>query len=373
MKDQRLEKLAEVLAEYATQIKQGDKVFISGEDASLPFIAAMAKEAIKRGAHVKYIIELPEIEEFLLKHGTKEQIGQPNFRFGEGAKSDVWISAWGSYNVQSMKNISSEALKIRRIGNNENRKIYQKRSASGELRWCGTQFPTNGDAQYAGMSLEEYEDFVYYAGFLDKENPIKEWKRMETDQEKWVSYLNGKKELHIRNKGTDLRVGIEGRTWINCCGKENFPDGEIFTSPCEDKIEGEILFSYPALINGLEFEEVKMEVKKGRIVSVKCKEEKMLDKLLSYLDTDEGSRYFGEVAIGTNYGIKKFTRNILFDEKIGGTMHMAIGAAMEEAGGKNESAIHWDMISDMTEQGDIYADGELFYSQGRFLTEVLNK
>jgi len=166
-------------------------------------------------------------------------------------------------------------------------------------------------------------------------------------------------------------VNVAGRKWINCCGDANFPDGEIFTSPVEDGINGYITFSYPAIMNGNEFYEVRLTVEKGRIVDVSCKNEEMLDTLLSYVDTDAGSRYFGEVAIGTNYGIQRHTKNILFDEKIGGSMHMAIGEAFREAGGKNESAIHWDMINDMTREGKIYADGELFYENGKFKEEIV--
>ncbi len=186
-----------------------------------------------------------------------------------------------------------------------------------------------------------------------------------------MRYLDGKKELHILSKDTDIRVNVTGRKWVNCCGQDNFPDGEIFTSPVEDGVNGVITFSYPAIINGNEFEEVRLTVEAGRITEAVCKNKEKQEILLSYIDTDEGSRRFGEVAIGTNYGITRHTKNILFDEKIGGSMHMAIGEAFREAGGKNESAIHWDMINDMTREGRIYADGELFYENGKFREEAL--
>lgn len=370
MKDLRLEKLANVLVNYSTKVKDGDLVCISGEYETLPFIIEVSKAAIKAGGNVRYFIDVPEVEEYLLKNGSINQIDKANFRFGECAKADVWISAWGSNNVQTFKNINSEKLKIRRLANMENRKIYTDRSAKGELRWCGTQFPTNGDAQYGGMSLDEFEDFVYNAGFLNYDDPLKKWHEQYVFQQKWVEYLNRKKELHIKSQGTDIKVCIDGRKWINCCGQENFPDGEIFTSPVEYKINGYITFSLPAVLNGDEFEEVFLKVENGKIVEARCKEEEKIEKLLSYIDTDNGSRFFGEVAIGTNYEIKQYTKNILFDEKIGGTIHMAIGNAMPEAGGVNESAIHWDIINEMNE-GEIFADGELFYKNGKFLNEVL--
>ena len=372
MKDERLEKLAKVLVEYATEVKASDEVCISAEDVAIPFIQAVARQATIAGGIVKYFVEIPSVDAMIVKQGNDEQIAQPNFRFGECAKSDVWISAWGSENIKTFQNADSQKLKKRRLANQENRKIYSKRMGDGSLRWCGTQFPTNADAQNAGMSLEEYEEFVYTAGFLNEENPVEKWREMERYQQKWVEYLNTKKQLHIISKNTDIVVNISGRKWINCCGKENFPDGEIFTSPVEDDINGYITFSYPSIINGHEFEEVKLVVKEGRIVQASCKNAEKQKDLLSYIDTDEGSRYFGEVAIGTNYNIQKHTKNILFDEKIGGSMHMAIGEAFQEAGGKNESAIHWDMINDMKAEGKIYADGELFYEKGQFIDDVLD-
>ncbi len=373
MKDERLEKLADVLVNYSTKVKKGDRVAISAEDAALPFIKAVARAAVKAGALVEYYIDVPDVDAELLKNGTEEQYARENIRFGACAKSDVWISAWGSENTKTMQSSEAERLKQKRLANKDNRKIYSERMGTGELRWCGTQFPTNGDAQNAGMSLEEYEDFVYTAGYLYEEDPVAKWQEMAAWQEKWASYLDGKKELHILSKDTDIFVNVAGRKWINCCGDANFPDGEIFTSPVEDGINGYITFSYPAIMNGNEFYEVRLTVEKGRIVDVSCKNEEMLDTLLSYVDTDAGSRYFGEVAIGTNYGIQRHTKNILFDEKIGGSMHMAIGEAFREAGGKNESAIHWDMINDMTREGKIYADGELFYENGKFKEEILKK
>ena len=373
MKDYRLEKLAKVLVEYSTKVKPGDNVCISGEESSLPFIKEVAKQAILAGGNVRWFVDINDIDEFLFKNGTREQIEQPNYRFGECAKADVWISAWGTDNISTLSSVDGELLKKRRLANAENRKIYNDRSASGELRWCGTQFPSNGDAQYAGMSLDEYEEFVYRAGFLDKDDPVSEWKKMSAYLQKWADYLNNVSELEIESNDTHLKLSVKGRKWINCCGNENFPDGEIFTSPVEHSINGYITFSYPALMNGNEFKNVRLDFENGKIVSAKCDDENMNAKLLTYIDTDKGSRYIGEVAFGTNYGIKRFSHNILFDEKIGGTMHMALGAGFPEAGSKNESAIHWDMINDMTECGKVTADGIVIYKNGRFKEELLCK
>ncbi len=369
MRDERLEKLANLLVNYSTQVKKNDKVSIKAEYVALPFIIEVAKAAIKNGAYVDYSVTIPEVEEAILKFGDDLQLSMPNNDYGDAVKnSDVWITAWGSINSRARSNISPLLLQKRRLANSAERKIYVDRCASGALRWCGTQFPTNAEAQEAQMSLDEYEEFVYKAGMLDKDDPIAEWKKVEANQERWVNFLDGKKTLHIISKDTDIIVGINGRKWINCCGKENFPDGEIFTSPEENNINGKISFSYPAIYSGRMVEGVKLEVKDGKIIKAQANSGE--DFLYSCLDTDAGSKYFGEVAIGTNYNIKKFTRNILFDEKIGGTIHMAIGCAMPEAGGKNISAIHWDMICDMQDGGKIFADDKLFYENGKFIDSV---
>jgi len=241
----------------------------------------------------------------------------------------------------------------------------------GSLRWCGTQFPTYADAQEASMSLNEYEDFVYGAGLLDMEDPVSEWKKISAYQDRWVKYLNTKKELHFLSEGTDIKVKVEGRKWINCDGKANFPDGEIFTSPIENGIDGYITFSFPGIYMGKEIEGIRLEIVEGKVVKATAQKGEDLLKML--IETDEGASYFGEVAIGTNYGIKKFTKNMLFDEKIGGTIHMAIGDSDPEAGGLNRSSIHWDMLCDMRNGGKIYADGELFYENGQFKEEILKK
>lgn len=371
MKDIRLERLANLLVNYSTNVQKGDKVYIRADEAASAYIVEVAKAAIKKGAFVNYVVNIPEISAYLLKNGTDEQINSPDELWGKCVREgDVWITAWGSSNTRINANIDTKKLQLRTLGNKENRQIYFDRSASGELRWCGTQFPTNAEAQEADMSLEEYEDFVYGAGLLDSDDPIAEWKRISANQQKWVDYLNTKKMIHIISKDTDIKVNVQGRKWINCDGKENFPDGEIFTSPVETDINGHITFSFPAIYNGRMVENVYLEVKDGRIV--KATASKGEEFLLSCLDIDKGSRYFGEVAIGTNYNIKRFTKNILFDEKIGGTIHMAIGASMAEAGGVNKSSIHWDMICDMRNGGKIYADDELFYKDGKFIESVLN-
>ncbi|MDT8718745.1 aminopeptidase [Clostridium sp. 19966] len=372
MKDTRLNKLAKVLVNYSTKVKPGDFVFISGDIAIEPWVVEVAKEAVRAGAHVETSMSSQNVTEAILKNATDEQLMQ------EGTinkvvmeKADVWLSAWGGTNTKSFSNISGEKFKLRAQGNKKSQEIYLKRIGDGSLRWCGTMFPTVSDAQEAAMSLEEYEDFVYGAGLVESDDPAEEWRKISEKQERWVKYLDTKKEIHFIAEGTDITAKVQGRKWINCDGKLNFPDGEIFTSPIEDSLNGYITFTYPSIYMGQEVEGIKLEVKGGKVV--KWEAEKGYELLDALIKTDEGASYFGEVAIGTNYGIKRFTKNILFDEKIGGSIHMAIGNSLDQAGGKNKSAIHWDMICDMKTNGKIYADEELFYENGYFKDEILEK
>ena len=367
MRDDRLEKLARLLVQYSTEVKPGDNVFVSGEKVTIPFIEAVAAEVVKAGGHVNCVVDLPEVNESILKFGSKPQLDHPNVGFGLCAAADVWISAWGSSNLKQFSNIDPEIMRLRRLANKDHRKIYSDRMASGELRWCGTMFPTQADAQEAEMSLREYEDFVYSAGLLHMDDPVAAWRKVESEQEKLVKFLDKKSVLRLLADNTDITVGVKGRKWINCCGKVNFPDGEVFTSPVENEVNGFISFTYPAIFGGRSVENVKLTVVDGKIVNESAS--KGLDFLTSSLNTDPGARYFGEVAIGTNYGIPKFTRNILFDEKLGGTIHMAAGDSMGDAGGVNKSSLHWDMICDM-HNGEIYADGELFYKNGKVIVDL---
>ena len=370
MRDIRLEKLARLLVNYSTEIKKGDFVYIRADEVSTPWAKAVAREAVKAGGHVEVVLTSDEISEVILKESTEEQLKEGNL-INETllAKADVWLTAWGSRNVKYASNIDPEKIKHNSIGAKEWRKLYSDRMGDGSLRWCGTQFPAFGDAQEAGMSLEEYEDFVYGAGLLDMEDPASEWERISKEQDRWIAYLNTKKTIRIVSGETDVTASVDGRKWINCDGKVNFPDGEIFTSPVEDSVEGNVYFEFPLIYAGKEIQGIRLKIEKGRIVEASA--EKGEELLSTILDTDEGARTFGELAIGTNYGIKNITKNILFDEKIGGTFHMAIGDAFPEAGGKNKSVIHWDMIGELRVEGKIYADGELFHERGQFINEVL--
>lgn len=215
------------------------------------------------------------------------------------------------------------------------------------------------------MSLDEYAEFVFSCMRLNEEDPVAFWRHFSICQKKLCNRLNGVKKMRYVGQDTDLKFRCEGRNWVNCDGKNNFPDGEVFTGPVEDSVEGTIRFTYPGIFQGEEVEDIFLRFEKGKVIEARAaKGKKLLHKLL---DTDEGARFVGEIAIGTNEHINRFTKNMLFDEKMGGTVHLAIGRGIPLSGSKNKSAIHWDMLKDMREGGKIYADGKLIYENGSFL------
>jgi aminopeptidase len=240
-----------------------------------------------------------------------------------------------------------------------------QRSAIGQLRWMASLFPTNAYAQDAEMNLSQYEDFVFGACLPDRNDPVNYWKQFSIWQQKIVDWLKGKNQVRVIGPETDLTLSIAGRTFINCDGHFNMPDGEIFTGPVENSLSGYVYFSYPAIQQGREVTGVRLWFENGKVVkSIANKNE---DYLTQTLDTDEGSRFVGEFAIGTNEGIQRFSRQILFDEKIGGSFHLALGAGYPETGSHNQSAIHWDMICDLRQGGEIWVDEVLLYKDGKFV------
>jgi aminopeptidase len=244
-----------------------------------------------------------------------------------------------------------------------------QRAAAGQLTWCGTLFPTQAHAQDAEMSLTDYEDFVYSAGHLDEDDPVAAWRAVSAHQQRLVDLLGQKRQLRIVAPDTDLTIGVAGRTWINADGAKNFPDGEVFTGPVEDSAEGHITFSFPAVHMGREVEGIRLEFEQGKVVKATAR--KGEDLLTSLLDMDAGARYLGEFAFGTNADIRRYTRNTLFDEKIGGTIHLAVGASYPDTGGRNQSGLHWDIVRDLRQGGRVYADGELIYQDGQFLPHLV--
>jgi aminopeptidase len=366
MIDARVERLAELIVSYSLELGEGQVVRIDGFDVAAPLATALYRAALRVGAHPYTSLTFDGLQELLVGHGTEEQLAYVSpTQWREIEALDAQVTIWSETNTRSFGRLDE-----RRHGAfiAAHRKVSNRRwerIAAGDLRWCGTLFPTNGHAQDADMSLREYEAFFYGACHADAPDPAAYWRSLAATLVARADSLADVRELRIVGPDTDLRVGVGGRTWIAADGTYNLPDGEVFTSPVESETEGEIRFTFPAIFNGREVEDVRLRFEGGNVVAADASRgESYLRELL---DLDEGARVVGEIAFGLNYEIDRFTRNILLDEKIGGTMHLALGAGFAQAGGANTSALHWDLICDLREGGEVYADGELVWRDGAFL------
>ncbi len=370
MYDPRLAKIAHVLVKYSLEVKPGWNVLIRTWPEGEPLAREVYRETLRAGAHPTVTIGLSDAEEIFYKEASEEQLQhEPILNRWVAETFDATVTILAESNTKQLMHVDPRRISIGRRAQKEIMRIFLERAARGELRWVLTLFPTNAYAQDAEMSLAEFTEFVFNAALPDPSDPIGYWQRVSAYQARIVKWLSQKDVIRVVAPGTDLTLRVGGRRWISADGKENFPDGEVFTAPIEDSVEGHITFSYPAVYNGREVEGVELWFEEGRVVKATAK--KGEDFLLRMLDTDEGARRVGEFAIGLNRGIQTFTKNILFDEKIHGTIHMALGKAYPECGGKNESAIHWDMVCDLRTGGRLYADGELFYENGDFVVDEL--
>ena len=366
MADIRTEKLAELIVQYSVAVKPGDKVAIMAPEVATPLVNAVYTKVLQAGGHPLVMSRSNDTTELLFRYGSREQLEYIH----EGQrliaeKYDVRIVIIGEENTKSLSRVDSDKLVIYDKARTDLTDTMMRRSAAGELRWVVAPYPTNAFAQDADMSLRDYEDFLYKACMPDITDPIGYWRKVAAEQEHIVQWLKGKNEVHITGPETDLKLSVVGRTFINCSGQFNLPDGEIFTGPVEDSAEGSVYFSYPAIESGREVSGIRLWFSKGKVV--KATAEKNEEFLLKTLATDPGASYLGEFAIGTNKGITQFTREILFDEKIGGSFHLALGAGYPETGSKNKSAIHWDMVCDLRQGGKITVDGQLLYQDGQFV------
>lgn len=368
MIDARVEKLAQVLVQYSVAVRPNDKVLIQGSVLAEPLLKALLVEVLRAGGHPYLRAQLPDVEELVYRNASDEQLRHvppPTRLLYE--TYDVMISVSGAANTKNLTNVPPSRLVLARQSTRDLFQTFTHRSARGELRWVGTLFPTPAYAQDAEMGLVEYEEFVFGACLPNPANPIGYWKSLSSRQGRLVDWLKGKKSLRVEGPGVDLRMSIAGRTFENCDGKKNMPDGEIFTGPVEDSVEGHVRFSYPTVYDGRRLEGVELWFERGKVV--KATAQKGEDFLWKTLDVDDGARYVGEFAIGTNEGIQRATGTTLFDEKIRGSFHMALGAGMPETGSRNESAIHWDMVCDLMDGGRIWVDDRLFYDRGEFQVE----
>src|SRR4051812_10011401 len=369
MRDPRLEKLADVLVNYSVGVKKDQLVRISAPPVAQPLVVAIYRKVLAAGGHPMVRMSPEELEEVFLKNAGDAQLRylNPVTRF-EYERIDCSIGIWGEENTKALSNVDPKKTGTWQAARKPLMEIFMKRAADKQLHWCGTQFPSQGAAQDAEMSLAEYEDFVFSAGLLDRPDPAAAWRKVSERQQRLADFLNGKRDYRVvAANGTDVRMSVAGMRWINCDGHENFPDGEVFTGPVLGSVNGQINFSFPAVHHGREVQGARLTFRDGRVVDASA--DKGEDFLLSMLDTDAGSRALGECAIGTNYDITRYTKNTLFDEKIGGTVHFALGAGYPETGNSNQSGLHWDMVVDLRQGGHVEIDGQKINVDGRFMKD----
>ncbi|ADD67533.1 peptidase M29 aminopeptidase II [Denitrovibrio acetiphilus DSM 12809] len=357
-------KMAQLICEYSLDLKEGDIFLIRSETVAEPLVKEFVRKTLEMGAHPVLRMMISEQQSVFYKYATEKQlefIPPSVMADAENITAQVYIDS--TDNTKQLTNTDKSKVSLYAKSMRKVRDVLMDREEKGEFRWSLCPYPTQAMAQDAEMSLDEYTEFVFNACKLNEADPVAAWKEVDEFQNKVVDILTGTKEIRIEGKNTDITFNVEGRKWINCNGHHNMPDGEVFTSPVEDGVNGQIYFDLPTSYMGVEAGGITLKIDKGRIIEASA--EKGDDFLQSVLDTDEGSRLIGEIAFGLNDNINKPTKNILFDEKIGRTIHMAVGASYPEAGGKNKSGIHWDMIKGMAD-GKVYADGVMIYSEGRF-------
>jgi aminopeptidase len=367
--DPRHERFAQVLVDYSTRVREGDLVLIESTPLAAPLIHALYRRVAQAGGHPEVRIGLEGAAEGLLSAGNDDQLAWINPRLrGDAKEANVRIAIEAESNTRGLSDIDPARQAVFARARSSLRDLTMERAAEGELRRVVTAFPTNASAQDAEMSLADYEDFVYRAGFLDEEDPVASWEALGEELGRLAEWLGTKRELRVVTEGTDLTVGVEGRTWIPCDGKENFPDGEVFTGPVETRVDGQVRFSFPAPHAGRLVRDIELRFEGGEVVEARASEGE--DFLREMLAMDDGARRLGEFAFGMNDSVQEFTGHTLFDEKLGGTVHMALGKAYPESGGKNESALHWDLVCDLRGESEVHADGELVYRDGAFLPGI---
>jgi aminopeptidase len=366
MMDRRVDVVAGILVDYSLKIKEDDRVSITGAYVAEPLILAIYRRCLERGAHPMIRATLPHASPVLYRTASDKQleyIWETDRWLVENL--DASFSIISETNTRQLTRIDPARQVVARKARKPLMETYMKRSAAGDFRWNVTLFPTDAHAMEAQMSLEEYEEFYYAACLVDADDPVAEWRKVAERHAHLIEWMAGRDEVHIEGEGTDLFLGVGGRTFLPANGDANFPDGEIFTGPVEHRTRGHVTFSYPAIYGGQSVEGIRLEFDEGRVVDAKA--EKNEEFLVKTLDTDPGARVLGELGIGTNYGITGFTGEILLDEKIGGTIHLALGASYPESGGKNESAVHWDMVCDLRRGGRITVDGDALMEDGKLL------
>jgi len=363
MPDPRVTKLAKVLVNYSVEIQKGQQVLIQTSPIAEELTLAVYEEVIKAGGHPLALCQVPGTQEIFFKNASDEQLDFVSPVIKNVIETfDASIQIWTDYNTRKLSGVDPQRISRNQKAHSVLMKTSMQRAAEGSYKWTLTVYPNNAMAQEADMSLPDYTEFVYAAGMLNDDDPVSLWRAEEAKQLKLIEWLKGREAAVIKGSNVDITLSIKDRIFAASAGKQNFPSGEIFTGPVEDSVNGWVRFKYPAIYSGQEITDIELWFENGKVVKEKAS--KNQDLLTATLNTDDGARYLGEWGIGTNYGIQRFTKNMLFDEKIGGTIHFAVGAGYPETNSKNESGIHWDMLCDMSES-EIEVDGDLFYKDGK--------
>lgn len=359
MKDERVEKLAKLLVRYCVDAQSEEIIAVNTTTEALPLVEELHDELLRVGARPLFKLSTSRMQEGLYQFGKPhhfDSVSQLDRDTARHIAGSMRIEA--SANTRTLSAVDpKKQVRLTKATKPLREKIIRK-------KWVVSLFPTEGLAQDADMSLREFENFVYSATFVDQPQPIRAWKALGRKQTKLIQKLEGADEVHITGPGTDLKLSVRNRTFINSAGTHNMPSGEVFTGPVEKSVEGYIEYDYPVCHGGREIEGIRLVFKEGKVVEATADKNQAF--LRSMLDLDSGARYLGELGIGTNYGIQRFSKNILYDEKIGGTVHLAVGQSYEETGGRNKSALHWDMIKDLRKGGTLYIDGKVFQKDGKF-------
>ena len=373
MADPRINKFANILVQHSARVLPGDRILLEGTTAAEPLLRELYIQILEKGGHPHLMMTLPGLmlfsqEEMYLTYAKDTQLDfVPTFYKLAYDQFEGRIRVHSATNAHGTTNIDPSKIQRYHKAISSITETQFRRGAEGSFKWVTTLFPTDGYAQDANMSLKEYEDFVFGAVHANEDNPIAFWKTVESKQQSAVDFMKNKDQVVLRGPNVDITLSVKGRTFMNSFGTFNMPDGEIYTGPVEDSVNGWVKFTYPANYGGTSVEGAELTFSNGHVITAKASKNE--DFLLKTLDIDSGSRTLGEFAIGTNFDIQQFTGNILFDEKIGGSFHMALGAGYPETGSKNKSAIHWDMICDMRKDSEILVDGVLFYKNGQFVFE----
>jgi aminopeptidase len=369
MADPRIRRWAETLTRYCLYVQPGETVLIYATPLAAPLVEEVYREILRAGGHPLPRIVLPALTEIALKEASDEQLAfVPPMEETLAETVSARLGIMSDENVRALANVdpARQALLARAAA--RPRRRYSEREQQGQFKWCGTLYPTQAYAQNAGMSLADFTEFVYEACFLNDEHPAERWRELGARQQRYVVWLKGKKRVRVLGRDTDLSLSIEGRVFINSDGKRNFPSGEFFTGPVEDSAEGAIRYTIPSAHNGRVVQDIRLRFRQGEVVEATAAQgQEFLEQMLKM---DEGARRLGEFAFGNNFGITRGISNTLFDEKIGGTVHLALGSSYPETGGKNESALHWDMVCDLRPQaggGEVWVDDTLFLKDGKLM------